>query len=72
MATDKPRYTVSVDDELFKQIEDFRFSNRYNNRADATVALLRAGLEAISNMTPEELEERVTAFREKENKKKGK
>ena len=24
MATDRPRYTVSVDNELFQQIEDFR------------------------------------------------
>ena len=28
MATDKPRYTVSVDNELFQQIEDFRFEHR--------------------------------------------
>ena len=29
MPTEKPRYTVIVDDELLKRIDDFRFENRY-------------------------------------------
>lgn len=47
MATTKPRYTVSVDEELFQQIEDFRFENRYQTRSEATVELIRLGLEQI-------------------------
>lgn len=47
MATNRPRYTVSVDDELFQQIEDFRFRNRYQTRSEATVELLRLGLEQL-------------------------
>lgn len=47
MATNKPRYTVSVDDELFKQIEDFRFENRFQTRSEATVELIRLGLEQL-------------------------
>ena len=47
MATDKPRYTVSVDDDLFKKIEDFRFEHRYQTRSEATVELIRLGLEAL-------------------------
>ncbi len=47
MATDKPRYTVSVDKELFRKIEDFRFENRYQTRSEATVELIRLGLEAL-------------------------
>lgn len=47
MATDKPRYTVSVDDELFKKIEDFRFENRFQTRSEATVELIRLGLKQI-------------------------
>ena len=43
MATNKPRYTVSVDDEMFKAIEDFRFENR----SEATVELIRLGLEQL-------------------------
>lgn len=47
MATDKPRYTVSVDNELFQKIEDFRFENRFQTRSEATVALIRLGLEQL-------------------------
>ena len=47
MATDRPRYTVSVDNELFQQIEDVRFSQRYQTRSEATVELIRLGLEAL-------------------------
>ena len=47
MATDKPRYTVSVENELFEQIEDFRFEHRYQTRSEATVELIRLGLETI-------------------------
>jgi len=47
MGTDKPRHTVSVDNELFQQIEDFRFEHRYQTRSEATVELIRLGLEAL-------------------------
>ena len=49
MATNKKRYTVSVDDELFQQIENFRFSHRYQTRAEATVELIRLGLQQLMN-----------------------
>lgn len=51
MATTRPRYTVSVDKDLFEQIENFRFENRYNTRSDATVELIRLGLEAIKKQS---------------------
>lgn len=47
MATDRPRYTVSVDNDLFRQIEDFRFEHRFQTRSEATVELIRLGLEAL-------------------------
>lgn len=47
MATNKPRYTVSVDDDLFQEIEDFRFENRFQTRSEATVELIRLGLRAL-------------------------
>ncbi|MGN0483941.1 MAG: ribbon-helix-helix domain-containing protein [Lachnospiraceae bacterium] len=49
MATDKPRYTVSVDPELFQKIEDFRFEHRFQTRSEATVELIRLGLDALEN-----------------------
>lgn len=47
MATDKHRYTVSVDDELFQKIEDFRFDHRFQTRSEATTELIRLGLEEL-------------------------
>ena len=50
MATDKPRYTVSVNKELFQQIEDFRFEHRFQTRSLATVELIKLGLEKIKEL----------------------
>lgn len=47
MATKKPRYMISVDDEMFFEIEDFRYENRFPTRSEATAALIRLGLEQI-------------------------
>lgn len=47
IATEKPRYTVSVDNDLFQQIENFRFENRFQTRSEATVELIRLGLETL-------------------------
>lgn len=47
MSTNRPRYTVSVDDDMFAKIEDFRFEHRFQTRSEATVELIRLGLEAV-------------------------
>lgn len=47
MPTEKPRYTVIVDEELLKKIDDFRFENRYPSRSAATLELIRLGMEAL-------------------------
>lgn len=52
MATSKPRYTVSVDDELFQQIEDFRYEHRYATRSQATCELIRRGLASLKDAQP--------------------
>lgn len=39
MPTEKPRYCITVDDETLKEIDDFRFENRYNSRSKATLEL---------------------------------
>ena len=46
MPTEKPRYTVIVDEALLKEIDDFRFENRYPSRSAATLALIRLGMDA--------------------------
>lgn len=57
MATNRPRYMISVDDEMFKEIEDFRFENRFPTRSEATAELIRLGLEAIRKEAEKQREE---------------
>ena len=47
MPTQKPRYTVIVDEELLKEIDDFRFENRYASSSAATLELIRIGIEQL-------------------------
>ena len=47
MPTEKPRYTITVDEELMQHIDNFRFDNRYPSRSAATLELIRLGIEAI-------------------------
>lgn len=47
MATKRPRYMISVDNEMFNAIEDFRFERRFQTRSEATAELIRLGLEQI-------------------------
>ena len=53
MPTEKPRYTVTVDEELLKKIDDFRFENRYPSRSAATLELIRLGMEALKKKQEE-------------------
>lgn len=54
MPTEKPRYTVIVDEELLKRIDDFRFENRFASRSAATLELIRLGMEAIEKKQKKE------------------
>ncbi len=47
MPTKKPRYSITLDDDLFDRVENFRFDKRYPTRNQATVELIRLGLEAV-------------------------
>lgn len=51
MPSEKPRFTILVDDEMLKLIDDFRFDNRFNSRSAAAAELVRLGLEALEEQT---------------------
>lgn len=53
MPTEKPRFTVVVDEETMRRIDDFRFENRYPSRSAATHVILRLGLDAIERQQRE-------------------
>lgn len=57
MSTKKPRCMITVDDELFQDIEDFRFERRFQNRSEAALYLLQLGLEKIKEEEAKEQEE---------------
>lgn len=38
---------------MFQKIEDFRFKHRYQTRSEATVELIRLGLEALKRQEEE-------------------
>lgn len=61
MPTERPRYTVIVDDELLKRIDDFRFENRYPSRSAATLELIRLGLEQLKKEEEEKSQKSTTA-----------
>ena len=75
MPTKNPRILVTVDDDLFEQIEDFRFENRFQSRNAAMVALMRAGFEAIRQQEAagqggeEETDEKRKVHKREETKK---
>ena len=53
MPTEKPRYSITVDEELLKRIDDFRFDNRYVSRSAATLDLIRIGIEELEKRQEE-------------------
>lgn len=58
MPTEKPRYTIIVDEEMLKKIDDFRFENRYPSRSAATIELIRLGIEQLQNKQPKTNEDK--------------
>ena len=47
MSTQKPRYSITLDEDMFEEVENFRFEHRYQTRNQATIALIRLGLDAV-------------------------
>jgi metal-responsive CopG/Arc/MetJ family transcriptional regulator len=58
LATDKPRYSITVEPELLAKIEDYRYANRIPTRAEATVELIRIALETIERQNSNSAERR--------------
>ena len=51
MPTEKPRYTITLDEEMLKKIDDFRFENRFPNRTQATLELILRKDKLLSEST---------------------
>ncbi len=46
MATQRTRFTVSLEPEMYKEVENFRFEKRYNTMSKAAEYLIITGLKA--------------------------
>lgn len=44
MPTEKPRFTITMDETLYNQVEEFKFNGRYKNQTKAVLALIERGL----------------------------
>ena len=49
MTTDKPKILLTVDEELLKRIDDFRFNNRIAARTGAVRRLIGEALKKYEN-----------------------
>lgn len=51
MSTDRPRFSVSLTPEDMKQLDDYRFNNRFNSRSAAAADLIHRGLRTLKEDT---------------------
>lgn len=47
MPTNNPRFCITVSEEMLEEIDNYRFENRFNSRSQATVELIRMGIDAL-------------------------
>ena len=54
--TEKPRFSVTLDDDLFEKLETYRYKNRFSTRSKAAAHLISVALDAIEreNSSPDE------------------
>ena len=71
MPTEKPRYTITLDEEMLKKIDDFRFENRFPNRTQATLELIRIGIEALEKQQEEQKKAQKNKPSSEETERKG-
>lgn len=64
MPTEKPRYTITLDEEMLKKIDDFRFENRFPNRTQATLELIRIGIEELEKRQKKAQKKKTAATEE--------
>nr|DAI11059.1 MAG TPA: bifunctional protein PutA [Caudoviricetes sp.] len=53
MATEKQRFSVTVDDTLYRKIEDFRFEKRIKSQSKAVNELMKIGFDSLSGKDTE-------------------
>ena len=47
MPTNKPRFSIAIDDDLLKAVDDYKFENRIKSQNQAINDLVRVGLDEL-------------------------
>lgn len=47
MATDKPRFTITMDTQTLGRVDDYRYSHRINTQSRAILELVQEGLKRV-------------------------
>ena len=47
MPTNNPRFCITVTKDILDEIDNYRFDKRFNSRSQATVELIRIGINAL-------------------------
>lgn len=55
MATEKPRFTITMDEDLLGAVDDYKFENRIKNQSKAIVQLVRVALEELDRKGTDEI-----------------
>ena len=48
MPTNNPRFSISLPDDLYKAVDDYKFTHRCKNQTQAIISLITMGLAEIS------------------------
>lgn len=49
MPTKNPRFTITMEQDLYDMIEDYRYSHRMKSQTQAVIALLESGIESLAD-----------------------
>lgn len=66
MLPTKTQYSINIENELLKKIDDFQFENRYRSRSSATVELIKIAMQTLEGKEPEEPQKNKPALSEQE------
>lgn len=53
MPTDKPRFTITLDQELVDRINNYKYSHRMKNQNQAVVSLIEKGMDSLTSDQPQ-------------------
>jgi hypothetical protein len=51
VSTKKPRFTITMDEELFERVETYRFEHRLRSQSQAVVSLVESGIASLLDET---------------------